>query len=282
MPRRFFDRARTLYDVNQALSNALADNGYVETSYFSVPNGFALVTRLEQVERDGSSRESERWSVERPTFRRFALSEYLRLLFTAPTGRYRVIVFVITDLPFHQSPDTTTRDEAVSWLRQGANVLPGVLARMTYRGEYNTSALIYDFVKGTGDARLMNPSEIDAQTHLVRSKLWGYLVKSPAEPLPITEVKLQWQCSSDLDLLVVPSDDPALLGRSADVTNGPGAEIVRTARTRGPMGIEVNYYGGNGPCSYEITVSTNANVRRWSGTVDAPGDKKLLTDVLRP
>ena len=43
----------TLGQVDAELRAALNDAGYVDKSYFAVPDGFALVTRLEQIDDDG-------------------------------------------------------------------------------------------------------------------------------------------------------------------------------------------------------------------------------------
>ena len=283
LPQRFFDKARTLGDVNQALSDALRENGYVETSYFLVPRGYALVTRLEQIQRNGDPRPgSERWAVEKPSVGSFSLSEYVRLLLTAPTGRYRLLVFVITDEQFSESSEEVTRSEAMDWLRSGVNDIPTVVAQMAHGAGYRTTALIYDFVKGGGQAQLLRPSDIDAQTHLVRSKLWAYLTAKPAVPLSATEVSLQWQCPSDLDLSISPLQEPSWLSGGSvttDVTAGPGTEIVRVARTQRLTTIEVKYYDGSGSCPFDLEMSTALGSKRWKGAVSAPGDKQVFTEL---
>ena len=43
-----------LGQVDRKLRKALDDCGYVETSYFWVPGGFAAATRLEQINPDGT------------------------------------------------------------------------------------------------------------------------------------------------------------------------------------------------------------------------------------
>ena len=38
-----------LRDVDRAITEALEQNGYYESSYYAVPAGFALVTKIEQI-----------------------------------------------------------------------------------------------------------------------------------------------------------------------------------------------------------------------------------------
>lgn len=91
---------KSLGDVEARLASALRANGYVERSYYAVPDGFALVTRLEQIGSDGTSKPPPgRWSLSSRSASDFTLSDYVRALFTADPGYYRVIVF-----RFHRHP----------------------------------------------------------------------------------------------------------------------------------------------------------------------------------
>lgn len=48
MPESTFSGCKTLGEVECKLRTALDAKGYAQRSYFSAPNGFALVTQLEQ------------------------------------------------------------------------------------------------------------------------------------------------------------------------------------------------------------------------------------------
>ena len=57
VPDNFLRETETkqiLHDIDRRLALALDKAGYFEKSYFSVPDGFALVTRLEQINADGT------------------------------------------------------------------------------------------------------------------------------------------------------------------------------------------------------------------------------------
>ena len=51
---RLKTRLTSFGDVDRRLSEALDANGYCERRYYAVPDGFALVTRIEQINDDGT------------------------------------------------------------------------------------------------------------------------------------------------------------------------------------------------------------------------------------
>ncbi len=168
---------QTFRDVNRLLTSALDRNGYVEKSYYAVPLGFALVTRLEQIDLDGRSKvPPARWSAGPQTPTNFSLSAYVRALLTANPGYYRLIVLIVTRVPFTQSEREITQSEAALWLRAGLNILPESIGARLYEPDVMCTALIYEFEgKGSAAPRILLPSRLDAHTHLANSGLWGTL-----------------------------------------------------------------------------------------------------------
>jgi prepilin-type N-terminal cleavage/methylation domain-containing protein len=56
--------APLLGEVDVALDSAFRQAGYVEKSYYSVPSGFAIASRLEQINQDGTPKDAaDRWSI---------------------------------------------------------------------------------------------------------------------------------------------------------------------------------------------------------------------------
>ena len=166
-----------LRDVDQRITRALEQNGYYENSYYAVPGGFALVTRMEQVESDGSPKQGpQRWIIEPQALDRFSLTAYLAALFRATPGYYRVIVFVVTPYPFVQSGQKVTPEEANEWLSKGLNRLPEAICNIYLSEEYTCTALIYEFERSseTEEATLRYPGRIDGRTHLVKAGIWGF------------------------------------------------------------------------------------------------------------
>jgi hypothetical protein len=178
VPRTLFQAAGAqpplLGDVNNRLVAALESSGYVGKSYFAVPDGFALVTQLEQINADGTSRPvPDRWAANVGTLHSFSLSEYLKALFTANVGHYRIIVFVLTPHPFSQADAKVSREEALDWIRKGGNQLPSSIAALPFTPDFACTALIYEFEElHAGDtATLVNPSNLTGRDHLTKSNV---------------------------------------------------------------------------------------------------------------
>jgi len=173
------DETPMLHDIDERLSAAMEKCGYVEKRYYAVPDGFAIVTRLEQINSDGTPKDPpERWSMDVGPLRHFSLLEYLRTLFSANPGYYRLIVFIITPHPFSQSEVKLSPDETEVWLQDGLNVLPNSIGKRVYTNEHNTTALIYEFKRldeVDAEPNLIVPGRLTAQDHLKKSELWGSL-----------------------------------------------------------------------------------------------------------
>lgn len=166
-----------LLDVANRLVAALDRAGYAERSYYAVPQGFALVSRMEQIEPDGKPWKGDgRWPVKAAPPPIFSLTSYLRALFSSPQGLYRVIVFVVTNRPFAQqaaSQDSPPRQ----WVWAGANRLPTVVGFVDFTSEYSCTALIYEFKRepGSKNATVVLPGNLPGRTHLERSKILSAL-----------------------------------------------------------------------------------------------------------
>jgi hypothetical protein len=118
-------RAPTFSGIDSGLRSALRAAGGAEASYYAVPQGYAMVTRLESIESNGALKpEAERWGQSSLLPSDFSLVSYLKLLFLAPQGHYRLIVFVVTAESFSGTKTDVTSDEARMWLTYGENLLP--------------------------------------------------------------------------------------------------------------------------------------------------------------
>lgn len=157
---------RVLGDINAALIKVLKVAGYRERSYFPVPSGFVLVTKLEAINADGSAKPD----VESlPVGHHFALSSMLDKLVHVQKGWYRVVAFVVTSTPTGASTQPPTEDEATNWLDTGDNALPDAISRAQISG-HTCTAYIYEFEKPdiSPDAHLMYPSSPDSTSHLAK------------------------------------------------------------------------------------------------------------------
>lgn len=156
----------TLGEAAERLIAALGAAGYAEHAFFAIrpdpgrpPEGFALVTRLEQIFPDGRPRPvDQRWRVELPPRDVFSLQGLIEALFTAPEGHYRVIVFTVTGRPVAPSQEEPTREDAGEWLGRGLARLPPSLAELPWTRGHACTALIYQFRQvGAGTEPEINP-----------------------------------------------------------------------------------------------------------------------------
>lgn len=179
LPDSFFVGSRRLGDMASKLAAAL-DNHEYEFRFFWVPRGFAMVSRIERIDDQASSMSLPlRWSLEiyNPVY---SLGSFLRGLFRAPEGYFRVIAFVVTDASFSQSEHRVTSIEALQWLRTGHNILPEHLRSQEIGPETKCTALIYEF-KGNGfhkPAELTLPGHFQAKLHLEKAGIWRALEQS--------------------------------------------------------------------------------------------------------
>jgi hypothetical protein len=159
-----------LQDVATRLEKAFNQAGYGEMSWYEVPDGFAMVSRLEQFSSDGTPLEGEdRFASEIAQPR--SLGERLRGLFIARQGHYRVITFIVTSVPIQQSNERLSRDRAMELVSTGADRLSEGIRNQVFSGNHRCTALIYEFEQRTPDhaAEFVTPSRLDGTVHLRRS-----------------------------------------------------------------------------------------------------------------
>jgi hypothetical protein len=169
LPQLWSTRGPLLAHVDAVLVNALTSAGYGELSYYAVPEGFALVTRMEQINPDGTP-STERW----PSDGRepqFSIAHFIRQLLYAPPGLYRVVVFIVSPAAFTPSPETVSGAQAQGWVSGGANVLPRPLSLKRYSSDHTCTALIYEFERADDPAksRVNHPGRLTSDAHLERS-----------------------------------------------------------------------------------------------------------------
>lgn len=172
LPKSFFQKCKTLGDIDQKLSSVLSQQGY-EKAYFKVPNGFAIVSRLEQIQNDASPmQDPNRWADQIPPISSF--SEYMSALFYPRLGHFRIVVFIITDVPFSQTAQTASKEEAKTWLREGQNIFPTTAAKLPINPNFYCAALIYEYQFSENQKSKM-VNRFSAKTHLEKAKLWNGL-----------------------------------------------------------------------------------------------------------
>jgi hypothetical protein len=163
-------------DVADKLEFTFRSAGYGQTGYYAVPGGFALVSRLEQFRPDGLPvNDRSRWSEEVEIPDVFSL-EYLRALIKGKVGRYRVIVFAVSDDFFSQeSGKKVGIEQARTIAIEGADRLPDDVGVLPYTDRHTCTALIYEFEKLHADkpGEFKYNSTLMAEQHL--QKILPYL-----------------------------------------------------------------------------------------------------------
>jgi hypothetical protein len=177
------EAAPRLGNAEAALNGAFTKRHYSEKKYYALRddsgsrNGFALASSIERINPDGSTNEEDRWVQDLPPIKKFSIADYVAALFRARPGRFRVIVFVLTDKPLTQNTDArVSSDEAKLWTKKGAESLPKEIAEMGYTSDYKCTALIYEFKTFAGSKpEFVEPSEITGEMHLEKSGILAAL-----------------------------------------------------------------------------------------------------------
>ena len=174
LPETSFTGFKTLGDAERKIRMALDAKGYAQRSYFSVPNGFALVTQLEQYNGEDASVRNDRtrW-LDYPKKDNFSgVMDYLKSVVMPQKGHFRLFVFVVTDGAFGGTAQRVSKEQATAWLSQGFNKLPDSLAAAPYTSGYDVTVLVYEFEVPESNRKPVQkcPSPLfDARTHLVKS-----------------------------------------------------------------------------------------------------------------
>ena len=166
----------TLQDVADKLLNALEAKEYVEYGFYCVPGGFALATRIERIREDRRSWAGDaRWEAGKAPLLSledgFSLKRIVGALFNADPGRYRMIVFYVTDRPI--TPRAVGPGADYAGLPSGGeSELTDSLAEAPFGPRYRVRAYVYEFRRPSVSA----PAEfvkqtLPAYTHLERAGL---------------------------------------------------------------------------------------------------------------
>jgi hypothetical protein len=169
--------ATSLAAIGEKITSALRQADYLEYSFYRAPNGFALVARLERISSDGFPLPTDFRYIPPDADEPFSFAGYIRSLFFAPEGFYRLIAFVVTDRPFVTAAEGMDARRAQTLLSGGANDLPEQLRTEAFTQAHKVTALIYEFRKGSraGDVAAIIPGRLAAATHLQRARIEQYL-----------------------------------------------------------------------------------------------------------
>ena len=170
----------TLWMAAQRLSDQLENLGY-EHAFYTYKDGFAVAANLEQFGPDGAPiAPPDRWRVKIP---RGGPLDFIKNLFVAPVGRYRVIVFVVSERPLSFGKNGESEEVAgtgPAWLPEGAigpdcewEAIPTTTRTQCY-------ALVYEYLKvqGAGPKAVFQTGENKTFTAAEHLKKAGFFTTS--------------------------------------------------------------------------------------------------------
>lgn len=173
LPLPLFGAPRTLGDIERRLVRELDRQHYVGRSYFSVPQGFALVTQVERIDSAGRPAASNMRWVTGPVglldpAHRFSLSAIVNALRNADPGRYRAIVFLVTTANRTTGESEAGFAQAEGWSGAGGDTLPANLRATRLTPNHHVTVLVYEFARSSVRAtpRQVTPSAQDCRAHL--------------------------------------------------------------------------------------------------------------------
>ena len=173
--------SETLGGMDKVFRRGLSTCGY-EGRYFSAPGGFVLVTRLEQIEDDGSpSPEPARWQLALPGRYDFWNLSFWKNLITGTKGNYRIVALVVSDQGFSQRSEGVDAGQAMAWFGEGWQKLPPGIRSQPFTSEHTVTALVYEFERSEIEAEVkgpLNPLNLRAKTHLLKAGLLAALTPS--------------------------------------------------------------------------------------------------------
>lgn len=172
--RETFFGCQNLGEVGKKISRAFEQKGY-PARFLSVPDGFAVVTQLEQYQADGSifwdSR--NRWH-EMPPAEKFSFSiQYFKSLVLPRRAHLRVFVVLVTRQNFSSRAEFVSKESAKAWISLGVNRLPKAVAVQAFNSDFSVDLLVYEFeVPETNHKPEQHcPCHLDAWTHLQKAGL---------------------------------------------------------------------------------------------------------------
>jgi len=179
-------------DIAARVQGALTAAGYSETSFYNVPDGFVIVTRLEQIDRHGKAKSgSERWNVEAPGQDESFFLKVLKGMVGATSGNYRLFVFVVSTDDRGPTISEPSYGDAKLWFLRGSTALSADIASRPVTAGHRMSVLVYEFESITKQKVLARvPGLLTCEDHLVKAGLWQGLAALASRDESISNLAL--------------------------------------------------------------------------------------------
>lgn len=146
----------------------MRDADFDSFGYYRVPGGFALVTRIENLDgATGAPLEGlARWAM-RQVYAGLSFSSIFAISRTA--GYYRVFVFALTNDPRKPQPidSAPVFTIAQAWATEGIPTLPSEIKAMPVGQDHTLIVMVYEFKKvDGGETNHFRPSRWPLEQHL--------------------------------------------------------------------------------------------------------------------
>ncbi len=172
----FFSNSMYLGDVARKISFALSGRGYPHR-FLSFPNGYVIVTQMEQYNADGTIIEDDetRW-VHYPKQEEFSWSiDYFSSLIFPKKCYLRVFVFIVS-ADNYKFEGQASKSEATKWHSQGVTELPDQIASLPYSAsQYDVRLLTYEFEVPESNHKAQQKCpccKLSAENHLELSQIY--------------------------------------------------------------------------------------------------------------
>lgn len=174
MPKNAFSGCKKLGDVAEKISNSLDAEDY-PYRYLSFKNGFAVVTEMEQYNKDGSIiKDVEERRLDYPKQESFSWSiNYFSSLIFPKKSYLRIFVFIVTCEIYSSGEERVSKKNAAKWYSRGVRKLPAEIAEIRFSKDHSVNLLLYEFEvpESNHKAEQHCPSRYPAKEHLKLSGL---------------------------------------------------------------------------------------------------------------
>ena len=143
-----------LYDVFNQILVALMNAGYHDFMCYAVPDGFALATRMEAINGNGTPKQDgQRWGSCGDGKPVFMPDSCIKTSPSSEAELFRMIVFVVTPHSFSDTKAVLGQSLEQAWLDRGFNALPEQLCEQPYTDRHICTALVYEFARPESSRR---------------------------------------------------------------------------------------------------------------------------------
>jgi tetratricopeptide (TPR) repeat protein len=146
-----------LGDIDKLLRQRLKLVKLPPAAYFTTKehNGYAAVTRLEQIDANGRRVDGDLPESGNILWRFFSG------LVTLPEGHFRLLVAFVTPDPIdtRYSAEPVTKEVADRWISKGCDDLPAELARLSFTSNYRVFLRVYQIASRGADSHLVDKAE---------------------------------------------------------------------------------------------------------------------------